>query len=255
MEGHNVCLSQGRSEAEDMGIKTNNPEIAFNRGTVYELMSHCFGEPETGFLEFIKKGEFFEHMINALRFHPELKNGILKTLQSLTDEAIRVDIEELSEGYRLLVSPERNLLYEGNYHHPFNTYEEMADIAGFYRAFGFRFEGERPDHICLELEFMRILALKEAIALKDGDEEKGSLTIKAEKEFLLSHIGRWTEALLKMTEDLRFYGTLSRFLKEWIDMECDLYSVRPERVFYINRMDEENNNEFCLKEGSDERIQ
>lgn len=266
MEGNNVCLSQGRGETEDMGMnkdsrfeiqntrfKTQNAEEAFSRSTVYELLSHCYGEPGTEFLDFIKSGEFFEHMVNALRFHSELKKGILQTLYALIDEAMRMEINDLLGKYSFIVSPEKNLLYEGNYHHPFNSFEEMADIAGFYRAFGFNFEGERPDHLCLELEFMRILSLKEAMAIQKGDQEKFDITINAEKEFLSSHIGRWTEALLQMTKDIPFYSTLSRFLKEWVEMECDLYSVKMDKIFYVNRLNE-NDNELCLKEGSDERF-
>jgi TorA maturation chaperone TorD len=166
---------------------------------------------------------------------------------------MRLDINDLLKEYSLIVSPEKNLLYEGNYHHPFNSYEEMADIAGFYRAFGFSFDGERPDHICLELEFMRILSLKEAIALKEGDKKKQDITINAEREFLSSHIGRWTEALLQLTGGISFYGTLSRFVSGWVEMECDLYSVKSDRIFYVNRLNE-NSNELCLKEGSDERF-
>lgn len=261
MEGHNVCLSQGRCKTKDMGIGSmkiieeyiNSPEIAFGRSRVYELLSHCYGEPEKEFMDFIKDGGFFEHTINALRQHPKLRNEILEALHALTDEMIRMDMDELLRGYKLIVSPERNHLYEGNYHHPFNTYEEMADIAGFYRAFGFDFAGERPDHICLELEFMRILCLKEAMALSANDREKVELTVNAEKEFLLSHLGRWSEALLKITEGIPFYNTLSRFLNEWIGLEDNLYNLSIDKIFYINRLNEESN-ELCLKEERDERF-
>lgn len=262
MEGNNVCLSQGRRKTEDLGMnreiqgsrfKIQKAEIAFSRSMVYELLSNCYGEPGAEFFDFIRNGDFFGHMINALRFHPKLKIGVMQTLHTIIDEAMRLNINDLLKEYSLIVSPEKNLLYEGNYHHPFSAYEEMADIAGFYRAFGFSFDGERPDHLCLELEFMRILSLKEAMALQEVDQEKIDVTINAEREFLSSHIGRWTEALLQMTKDIPFYSTLSRFLKEWIDMECDLHSVRSDKVFFVNRLNDDYN-ELCLKEGSDERF-
>ncbi len=251
MEGNNVCLSQGWCEAKDMGIKVQDAGISFSRSTVYELLSYCYGEPETGFLDFMKDGGFFENMINGLRFHPQLRKGILEDLHTMIDEAIRIDMEALVRNYNIIVSPEKNLLYEGNYHHPFNAYEEMADIAGFYRAFGFDFNNERPDHICLELEFMRILSLKEAMALQEGNEERLEITLEAEKGFLLSHLSRWTEALHEMTEAIPFYGTLGRFLRKWIEMECDLFSIKGENLSYISRINEDNN-ELCLKEERDE---
>jgi nitrate reductase assembly molybdenum cofactor insertion protein NarJ len=240
-------------EIQDSKLKIQKAEIAFSRSTVYELLSHCYGEPAKEFLDFLRNGEFFEHMINALRIHPRLRNGILQTLQDITDEVMKIDIDDLLRNYGLIVSPVRNLLYEGNYHHPFNSYEEMADIAGFYRAFGFDFGGERPDHLCLELEFMRVLSLKEAMSLEEGDQEKLAITIDAEKGFLSSHIGRWAESLFEMTEGIAFYGMLSRFVKEWVDMECDYYSLKSDRVFFVNRVNEDNN-ELCLKEARDERF-
>lgn len=229
-------------------------EIAFNRGTVYELLSHCYGEPAEEFLHFLSDGEFFKTITNALRFHPHFREGIIKTLHILIDEVRSIEFDDLSKEYLKIVSPEKNLLYEGNYHHPFNSYEEMADISGFYRAFGFDFIGERPDHLCLELEFMRILSLKESIALNEGNQDNLKVTINAEKDFISSHLGRWIDGLVKMTEGINFYGTLTRFLKEWVEMECDHFSVRCERIFYLDRMNEDIN-ELCLKEEDrDERF-
>jgi len=43
----------------------------------------------------------------------------------------------------------------------------LADIAAFYWVFGLEVTadaGERQDHLCLELEFMCVLAAKEAYA-------------------------------------------------------------------------------------------
>ena len=45
----------------------------------------------------------------------------------------------------------------------------LADIAGFYAAFGMTpGAAEVEDHIAAELEFMSVLALKEAAALAEG---------------------------------------------------------------------------------------
>lgn len=264
MEGDHVCLSQGRCEAKDMGIgiirdsrsheAERLAERAFNRGTVYELLSHCFGEPVEEFLQFLTDGEFLKHMSRALRTHAYYKEGIIVALHALIEKAKDAGIDGISREYGQIVSPERNLLYEGNYHHPFNSFEEMADIAGFYRAFGFDSGSERPDHLCLELEFMRILSLKEAMALKEGGQERFEITVNTERDFLSSHLGRWTEALVDITEGLYFYNDLSRFLKEWVEMECALHSVKCDRIFYVERIGEDSN-DLCLKEEErDERF-
>ena len=71
---------------------------------------------------------------------------------------------------------------------------ELADVAGFYRAFGVQVSrgSERPDHITAELEFMPLLAVKEAIAIQEeGDGEHAEVCREAAGAFLQDHLGRW----------------------------------------------------------------
>ena len=71
---------------------------------------------------------------------------------------------------------------------------ELADIAGFYRAFGVEVTPgtERPDHIAVELEFMHLLAVKEVVAAgrEDGGEHAG-ICRDARATFFRDHLGRW----------------------------------------------------------------
>ncbi len=78
--------------------------------------------------------------------------------------------------------------------HEFRQSQEMADIAGFYHAFGFKMGGpvrERPDHIAAELEFMQLLALKEACAFQFDAPENAEVCVAAQRKFLAEHLGRW----------------------------------------------------------------
>ena len=81
--------------------------------------------------------------------------------------------------------------------HVFGQSQELGDIRGFYEAFGVRPRpgGERPDHVACELEFMALLALKEAIAVAGDDEERVELCRGAARSFLQDHPGRWVRAL------------------------------------------------------------
>ena len=76
----------------------------------------------------------------------------------------------------------------------------MADVAGFYRAFGVEVSDdrrERPDHIALELEFMSYLIAKETRALEAGGAEaaeRAEICRDAQRKFFAEHLGWWLPA-------------------------------------------------------------
>jgi DMSO reductase family type II enzyme chaperone len=92
--------------------------------------------------------------------------------------------------------------YETEYHastEPFFRTQQLADVAGFYRAFGLqtaRAAPERPDHIAAELEFMAFLALKERLALESaGDSpdpaDQAAVCAAAQRSFCGDHLAWW----------------------------------------------------------------
>ncbi len=96
--------------------------------------------------------------------------------------------------------------YEADYgtHHVFQETQCLADVSGFYRAFGLEpsdTRRERPDHIAVELEFMHVLALKEAYALLHEWGENADLCGQAGIGFLRDHLGRWAPSFLKQLRD------------------------------------------------------
>lgn len=76
----------------------------------------------------------------------------------------------------------------------FRQAQQMADIAGFYRAHGLAVGAsrrERPDHVAVELEFMALLAAKEADALRHLGPEQVEMCRHAQALFVGEHLGRW----------------------------------------------------------------
>lgn len=67
----------------------------------------------------------------------------------------------------------------------------LADIAGFYRAFGFQAQGERPDHLAPELEFVSLLCIKEAYARLVGEREGAEVCAEARSKFIREHLAPW----------------------------------------------------------------
>lgn len=110
----------------------------------------------------------------------------------------------------------------------------LADLAAFYRAFGLEITedaGERQDHLCLELEFMCVLAAKEAYALEHQlDAALRAQCRDAQKKFLREHLGRWVPAFsrrLVATTPEPFLLGLAQFIRGFVEAECGRLRVRP----------------------------
>jgi TorA maturation chaperone TorD len=141
--------------------------------------------------------------------------------------------------------------YETEYypaHETFGRSQQIADVAGFYRAFGIEpslSSPERPDHLALELEFMAFLLLKKRLAVASADfdteaSEKASVCDRALHDFLRDHLAWWVPAFatgLSRRAQEGYPYVLARVLAAWISAECHrlnissvLVPVRPELV-------------------------
>ncbi|HEX5223161.1 MAG TPA: molecular chaperone TorD family protein [Verrucomicrobiae bacterium] len=108
----------------------------------------------------------------------------------------------------------------------------LADLAAFYRAFGLEVAedaGERHDHLCLELEFMCVLAAKEAYAHEHQlDADQLAQCRDVQKAFLREHLGRWTPAftrrLAAATTQPTLHG-LAEFTRAFVESECARFGV------------------------------
>lgn len=77
---------------------------------------------------------------------------------------------------------------------------ELADIAGFYGAFGMAASGEKADHVAVEMEFMSYLALKEVHARGQSHAEREDVTREARGRFITAHAGTWLPLLAAQIE-------------------------------------------------------
>ncbi|MBI2296083.1 MAG: molecular chaperone TorD family protein [Betaproteobacteria bacterium] len=103
---------------------------------------------------------------------------------------------------------------------------ELADIGGFYAAFGLTpstANPDLPDHIGAELEFYSLLLVKQAYARSRG--RRGDLRVArdAGRLFIEQHLGRWAGALAQsMTHASAAspYRELARALAAAVAAEC-----------------------------------
>lgn len=126
--------------------------------------------------------------------------------------------------------------YETEYSntHVFQRAQQMADIAGFYRAFGLEpsSEGERVDHIAAELEFMHFLSAKEAYAYAQ-DLGQAEVCRDAQRKFLQDHLARWTGIFAQavgQTTGEKFFVEITRLLDEFVTADAATLGARPERM-------------------------
>jgi putative dimethyl sulfoxide reductase chaperone len=117
----------------------------------------------------------------------------------------------------------------------FHQPQQLADISGYYRAFGLQCGGAevRVDHIACECEFMDFLSRKEALLSSDaacGDAgESLETTRQAGRTFLRDHLGRFGCAFgtrLAAEDAGGYYGVLGEVLLAFLRVEAARAGVR-----------------------------
>ncbi|MDP2645551.1 MAG: molecular chaperone TorD family protein [Desulfobacterales bacterium] len=145
-------------------------------------------------------------------------------------------VEEIQAEYLRIFDVGRNISpYETEYtlekvsRKPF----ELADISGFYTAFGFglrkdvRYK-ESLDHIGIELEFMAILAWKEEYARENNQQEHLAIVQDARKKFFQAHLARWGFFFCRRIAEIEgddFFKRLARLLELVLTQECQGYAL------------------------------
>jgi TorA maturation chaperone TorD len=213
-----------------------NPEVGTTlaRAAVYRLLGGAFAYPTPAAMEEI--GGLAGVVAAGPLSVPSLRESAL----ALEAAARTADAGALAEEYVFLFDRQvRCPPYEGAYGDApqlAGRGAQLADVAGFYAAFGLAPGAARPeceDHIAAELEFMSALALKEAYLLAEGEEEGVEVTRHAQGTFLTDHLGRWAETLaetLQASAALPYYRALAELLTAWVREDLSRFGVTPVRV-------------------------
>jgi TorA maturation chaperone TorD len=142
----------------------------------------------------------------------------------------------------------------------FQQAQELADIAGFYLAFGLNLSGEtcnRPDHVACELEFLEFLSLKEAYALEVRDADMLKTTRAAMRKFMRNHLGRFGKAFgssLAREDQGGTHGMLGEALVAFLELECRALDVPLGPEFLDLRQEEERNVPMACGEPQSELV-
>jgi TorA maturation chaperone TorD len=157
--------------------------------------------------------------------------------------------------------------YETEYQPSSETFfrtQQLADIAGFYRAFGLepsRTEPERVDHLAVELEFMAFVLLKKRLALAQGTRDPNradhaDVCDQVERLFLRDHLAWWVPSFatgLRRKAGDGLYAALGSFLAAFLPTERDCFQIDAPRLplepALIERPEEQTGCATCSAEG------
>ncbi len=190
-----------------MNLTSNSPPLPDGervgvRAGVYELMSRLLSAPAA------EHGEQALHLAFTLSRTPEISERFQNTLIELVFTLARTGIQEIEREWQAsfaLTDGGPLSLCETEYGmaHIFQKSNTLADIAGFYKAFGLeRAAGsERPDHLSIEFEFLGFLAAKQYHALNERRTELAEVSRAAEHLFLSEHVGQFCIGLFKRMAD------------------------------------------------------
>jgi DMSO reductase family type II enzyme chaperone len=187
-------------------------EATSARSELYGLLADALEFPDREFHERVNGGGFREEvdaLVSALPY--EIGDDLDAAALSEAGEYV----EFQSEYMRLFdIGPVRPPcpLYGGEWGGA--RKRSMEEALRFYRFFGLKMDEEThelPDHVTVELEFMKVIAFAEGMARA---REKDALPfLRAERDFLDRHLGRWFPMLrrkLPTQQPSPFYDALTR---------------------------------------------
>jgi DMSO reductase family type II enzyme chaperone len=221
------------------GIQGSASEVALARSAAYGLLALAFRYPEPDRWSFFVDHDRWKAWPETLNMEStEVGDGLRRFQEHfLTPDPARViSVEraqvEFSQLFGHAVKSDRST-YELEYGagEVFQRVARLADLQGFYKAFGLELEHrmrERADHVSVECEFMSVMAAKEAYAEQEGDQEGLATVREASGRFLESHLGAWLPSLARRISEAKpggIYGALAGFVEAFIRFECSHHGV------------------------------
>jgi TorA maturation chaperone TorD len=213
-------------------------DLDLSRALLYELLKTCLYPPTSHGREVHAGGEGRRALEHAAAVVERETGAVPAALENLLPASAAGPAAELEPDYQRLfghtaqgrVSP-----YETEYGLDglFRQSQELADIGGFYRAFGLTVAGgsrERSDHLGVECEFLGFLCRKEAYHLLSGDREVAKEVREAERLFLKEHVSGFAGAFARCLSSEAghpFYRALGDLLSAFLAVECRRLEVAP----------------------------
>lgn len=160
-----------------------------------------------------------------------LENEVIQIQNSI--DSISVSSRELNQEYTSLFLKGSAPPYECSYLPPSRLNQELADISGFYLAFGLQTNNDRQDHLVSEMEFMSFLCLKESIAQGNQKDEEAGICRDAQTKFLEDHLGRWIGVYQRLLSDkarLQIYPQLVGLVHKIVVLDASYLGINLDEI-------------------------
>lgn len=257
-----------------IGYSTDDRAVALSRETVYRFLAAMFRHPSESLREFRSNvaQDALQTALDILRedvSHNDIPLGFGElpsnelNAQELIDWLQRPPDDLFAEYDRVFgVGPTADCPpYETEFcpsHEPFYRAQQMADVAGFYHAFGLNVSQtrpDRPDHIALELEFMSLLVAKQQLTQKNRRRHaKGRAEVcrKAQRCFLMDHLVWWAPSFargLRRKAGTGPYAALAQLLAAFMPLERSRFNIKapqaPVKPKSVERPEEDTGCNSC----------
>jgi len=208
------------------------------RSTIYGAVSVIFSGPESKKFSMLMEDDFRKSVVEACLDLEEDVNHkgnrlISKLFQKLINKVDNVGLERVKSefvnifGHTLSKQITPYALEHLKNSDVFFRTQKLADLNGFYKAFGMEVESiERADHISTQAEFMSALLFKEIMADQNNLFEEKEICQKALADFQKEHFLDWVEIfsenMINYVED-EFYMLAGKFLYDFIKVEKNIY--------------------------------
>lgn len=235
----------------------SNAQQVTARAFLYEVLAYLMRHPSfhTGCITIDEQGPFWLEVLEQAGYQD--KEKLATTLRRVIEQWKVTDqtqwIRQHEDCYGFVahgaVAP-----YEMEYglEHTHRQPHLLADIAGFYRAFGLEplsATTERVDHISVECEFMYYLLLKQAHALQTGQVENAAICARAAEQFLKEHLGFWAPSFgmgLSKYAPPGLIKASADFCLVFILLECQERDIVPGPQDLLLRAAEEKEDPGCM---------
>lgn len=231
------------------------------RSFIYQFLARCYETPNEETFKWLQSPETASVLRSAIvDFSQKKATDLLVSGDMLLEETQLSNLDLFSTQYHLAFGhaargrcPLNEIEYGELGADPLFQPHRLADLAGFYKAFGLEVSDtacERHDHLSMQCEFMSVVCAKEEYHQKQNpiDQEMVKLCITTEKNFIKEHLARWVPAFThKLSQEIPdgLLFAISEFTRTFIEKECQGLGIPVGSQDLLLRVIDEEEESMC----------